>query len=168
MRLIVVDWEAALAQSQAGRALDALERNERREARATLDALKAALEAEEAELTALKDTLPRADFDERVRDFDQRVRRARRSAQEISASLQSRFSAAREALRGLALPELQAVMAELDADVALDARRVLAASPERDATEALVDRLDAAHPAQRALELLPPPEAAAAPGGGAP
>ncbi len=159
-RVIVVDWRDALSQSRIGRALVALEAEERRAARDQLDALKAELEAQESALAAARDGLEddaqaRAQFDARVRAFDQRVRRARRSAQEISSSMQQRFTAARAALEDQARPVLEELMRERGADIALDADRALLWTPEVDATQALIGLLDAVFSDRSAADLLP-------------
>lgn len=144
--VIVVDMDRALRESAASSALRERESVERRALRARLDALQAALEAEEAELVTLRDTLDKAAFEARVKDFDQRVRVARRTAQEDAAALQARFAAAEARLRDVIAPLLDALREQSGASVALDRRTVLSARAELDATDALIARLNAAQP----------------------
>lgn len=144
--VIVVDLDRALRDSAAAAALRELELAERRALRARLDDLQASLEAEEAELVRLRDELDKQAFDARVKDFDQRVRTARRSAQEEAAALQARFAEAEAALRAAVPPIVEALRRERTAALVVDRRLVLALRPDMDATEALIQRLNAALP----------------------
>ena len=161
--IVVVDMERVMREAAAAAALREIEGERRRALRAELDALQRSLEAEEAELTELRETTPRAEFDRRVRAFDQRVREARRRAQEAAEALQSRFAEASEALRAAADPLLDAVMAERGAVLAIEREQALRVGPGVDVTDALIARLDAAAPADRAVDLLPPAEPFAPP-----
>lgn len=151
--VLVVDLDRALRDSAAAVAQRAREAVERRALREKLDGMKRALEDEEAEMVVLRDTLPKAEFDKRVTDFDQRVRTARRVAQEDAAALQARIAAAQTALRQAAQPLMEALMRERGAVLVIDRNTALAVAPEFDATDALIARLDAAQPA-----LAPPPQ----------
>lgn len=146
MSVIVVDLDRALRDSAAAAALRELELTERRALRARLDALQAALEAEEAELVRLRDELDKAAFDARVQDFDQRVRTARRSAQEEAAALQARFAEAEAALRAAVPPIIETLRRDRTAALVLDRRYVLALRPDMDATDALIRSLNEAMP----------------------
>ncbi len=157
--VIVVDMARVMREAKAAQALRTIEIDERRALRERLDALKLELEAEEAAMVELRKTLPKEDFDLRVRDFDQRVRAARRGAQESSAALQARFTEALRALEAAAGPVIAAVMADRGAAVALDRRSVLRVAGQIEATDDVIARLDAAQPADRIEALMPdPPE----------
>lgn len=158
--VIVVDMARVLRDAEVARALRVIEIEARRALRVTLDEVKVSLEAEEAELVKLRATLPKDQFDVRVRAFDQRVRRERQEAQDKGAALQARFTAARTALEGAIQPVLAGLMRERGAVVALDRKAVLLVTEPQDATAELIVRLDAAQPA-RAAPALVPPEAAA-------
>jgi Skp family chaperone for outer membrane proteins len=145
-----------MREAKAAQALRTIEIDERRALREELDAMKLRLEAEEAEMVRLRQTLPKDQFDLRVRDFDQRVRAARRGAQEASAALQARFTQALRALEAAAGPVVAEVMAERGAAVALDRRAVLQVAPGVEATDDVIARLDAQRPADGAEALLPP------------
>jgi len=151
--VLVVDLDRALRESAAAVAQREREAAERRALREKLDGMKRALEEEEAEMVVLRDTLPREAFDKRVEDFDQRVRTARRVAQEEAAALQARIAAAQTALRAAAQPLMEALMRERGAVLVIDRNTALAVAPAFDATDALIARLDAARPA-----LTPPPQ----------
>lgn len=141
--VIVVDLERALRDSRAASALREEEVRARRALRAKLDAIQAALEAEEAEMVILRETLAKEAFDDRVRSFDQRVRAARRGAQEEAAALQARFATAQSALQAATVPLIEALMHERGAVLVIDRRTALGVAPGLDATDALIARLDA-------------------------
>jgi Skp family chaperone for outer membrane proteins len=159
---VVVDLERALGESAAARTLAEIEASERQALRARLDALREELEARESELVELREAAERGEltqqaFDDRVRAFDRRVRGERAAAQEAAAALQERFRAARAAMRGELEPALSQIMRQRGAELALDARQVVAASPGRDVTDALIAALDARLPPAAAARLLPAP-----------
>jgi Skp family chaperone for outer membrane proteins len=158
--VIVIDMARVMREAKAAQALRTVEVDERRALREELDALKLRLEREEAEMVELRRALPKDEFDLRVRDFDQRVRAARRGAQESAAALQARFTEALRALEAAAGPVIDAVMAERRAAVALDRRAVLRVSPGVEATDDVIARLDAAQPPERVEALIPPAPAA--------
>ena len=145
--VLVVDLDRVLRDSAPAVEQRALEVAERRALREKLDGMKRALEQEEAELVVLRDTLPKAAFDKRVTDFDQRVRAARRTAQEDAAALQARIAAAQAALQQAAQPLMEAMMRERGAVLVIDRKTALAVAPAFDATDALIARLDAMQPA---------------------
>jgi len=145
--VLVVDLDRVLRDSAPAVEQRALEVAERRALREKLDGMKRALEQEEAELVVLRDTLPKAAFDKRVTDFDQRVRAARRTAQEDAAALQARIAAAQAALQQAAQPLMEAMMRERGAVLVIDHKTALAVAPAFDATDALIARLDAMQPA---------------------
>lgn len=154
--VVVVDVAQVLRESAAAQALRELEFAERRALRSALDAVKESLELEEAELAELKGELPADQFEIRVRAFDDRVRQARRAAQEQAESLRGRYQAAGEALRSAVDPLLSALMSEIGATVAIGRGAALMAAPDADVTDALIARLNIAQPASTAAELLPP------------
>lgn len=149
--VLVVDLERALRDSAAASSLRAMEVAERRTLREKLDGMKTALEDEEAKMVVLRDTLPKEEFDVLVKDFDQRVRTARRVAQQDAAALQARFATAQASLEQAARPLIEALMREHGAVLVIDRRTALAVAPDFDATDALIARLNAAQPAAEAL-----------------
>jgi Skp family chaperone for outer membrane proteins len=153
---LVVDLQQVLREAAAAGALRAIEAEERRALRQQLDHLTETFRVEEAELTRLRTTLNKDSFDARVKDFDQRVRAARQSAQESSVAFQNRFAEAFGALEREAVPVVAALMAERGAVVALDRRSVLVFSDGADVTAEVIRRLDRALPASAARDLLPP------------
>lgn len=153
--VLVVDFDAALRDSAAARAIRDAEIAARAELQERFDAMQQALEAEEARMVDLRRTMERADFDRLVVEFDTRVRAARRDAQQAGAALQARFAEAQAALAAAARPILDALMAERGAAVVIDRKATLAAAPALDVTDALLERLNARMP--DAEGLLPPP-----------
>lgn len=144
--MLVVDLEAAVNDSAAGRALRDVEVAERRALQARFEEVRIALEAEEQEMARVRRDTPRRAFEERVVAFDQRVRAARRAAQEAGASLEARHAAGRRTLLAIAEPLLDALMVERDAAAVLDRAAVLRVDPDIDITQTLVEALNAAQP----------------------
>lgn len=156
-RVLVVDLERALRESRSASSLREEEVRQRRALRARLDAIQAELEAEEAEMVILRETLAKDAFDARVRDFDQRVRAARRGAQEEAAALQARFAAAQSDLQAATGPLIEAIMLERGAVLVIDRRTALGVAPGLDATDALIARLDARQLRQGSPSVTPRP-----------
>jgi Skp family chaperone for outer membrane proteins len=159
--VVVVNMQRVLEQAAAASQLRLIEREERQALRREMDALTAAFEEEEAELTALRERVDRGEidrqsFDERVQDFDRRVRAARQRAQEQSVAFQNRFAQAFAALEKEAAPVIDTLMRERGAAVALDRRTALVVAPGADITDEVIAELDRALPAVQAGALLPP------------
>lgn len=119
-----------------------------------------ALKAEEEELVALKQTLDEDAFEVRVRAFEDRVREARRGAQEKGAALQAAIAAARSDLRRRLTPVLVAIMRDKGATVLLDETQVVLSARELDVTDEAIARLNVVAPS---LALDYPPSSTVAP-----
>lgn len=156
--IIVIDMARVRQEAALAVALRDLELGERRELRQALDRMREALEAEEARLAALRDDLDRDAFDAQVRVFDDRVRLSRRQAQDAAEALQSRFAEAQRAFDARVRPVLEELMRDRGAGVAFERSSVLGVAQGRDATDALIRRLDLAAPASEAEALLPAPQ----------
>lgn len=154
--IVVVDMARVRGEAAAAEALRELELAERRALRQALDGLRESLEAEEAALAEARETLERDVFDVRVRAFEERVRLARRRAQEAGEALQTRFRDAERAFEARIVPVLETVMRDHGAVVAVDRAAVLAVGPGRDVTADLIRLLDEAVTAADAPALLPP------------
>jgi Skp family chaperone for outer membrane proteins len=157
-----VDIERALREAAVSMELEALEGADRRSLRMRLDALQQELAAEEADLVELRSATEnglaeRDVFDARVAEFDQKVRAARSMARDSASAMESRYRTARETLRGEMGPILDALIVERGAMVVIDARSTLRAVAAVDATDALIERLDAVFPEGSASRLLPQP-----------
>ncbi|SDZ93816.1 OmpH family outer membrane protein [Rubrimonas cliftonensis] len=155
--VLVVDMDAALRESAAARALREAELAARGELQKRFDAMQAELEAEETEMVRLRQTMPRLEFDKLVVAFDQKVRAARRDAQQSGAALQARFAQAQASLAAVARPMLEEIMRERAAALVIDRKSALAVAPELDVTAALMERMNARQP--DAAGLIPPPSA---------
>ncbi len=140
--VLIVNRNAVLENSAAARALQQTEREVLERVSAELARVKEELEAEEKELTALRNTLPPPDFDERARVFDRKVRSVRRADQERRALFQKFAQEARTALAS-ALPRvLEEVRHETGALVLMDAAAVAAVDPALDVTALAIRRYD--------------------------
>ncbi|MEO1612401.1 MAG: hypothetical protein AAFU55_08630, partial [Pseudomonadota bacterium] len=80
--IIVVDKERVLRESDVARRLAEREGAARSALQQKLSQLTSEIEREEAELTTLRDEVGRAEFDERVRAFNEKVQAARRTFQQ--------------------------------------------------------------------------------------
>ena len=112
--------------------------------------IEANLTEEERELTEARATLDQAEFRERARAFDEKVRRLRGEQDAKARALANRQEEARtEFVRGVS-PILSDMMSELNVDVLLDRRTVLTARSGVDITDRAVARIDAALPGEDA------------------
>lgn len=138
--VLIVDHEKALNESAPGQALRAL-LQERRAAqlRATAERDKA-MEAEETEIARIRDRLSRDEFEQRLRDFDQKVRQARRDNQEAIQAMQAENDAARRKLVQAMHLILRDILQERGATVLLNAQTVVMARGDIDVTAEAIER----------------------------
>lgn len=151
--IFVISRERILREATAARRLHEAEAEITERLQRRIDETKAAFAAEEEELTRLRGRLPNAEFEARVADFDQRVRLARRSAQESAAALQKGFQDARAEIVA-ALPGLiERLRIESGARIILNADQVLAADPAIDLTDRAIALMDAEGPSPQLPEI---------------
>ena len=145
-RVVVVSRDRILRESAAARRLRDAEAEMTEKLQRQIDGTKADFAAEEAELARLRGELPEAEFESRVAAFDQRVRLARRGAQERAAALQKGFQDAR-AIIAAALPGLmERLRVESGAAIVLNADQVLALEPAVDLSDRAIALVDAEGP----------------------
>lgn len=138
--VLIVNRTAVVENSAPALALRDTERTVRETVQRELDTVKAELEAEEQTLTTLKETMDPAEFAERARQFDRRVKEERRDAQERGAALIRFVQEARAALVS-ALPRvLEALRREAGALVILDSAAIAVADPGLDVTDEAIER----------------------------
>ncbi len=156
--ILIVNKERVVEASAPAESLRATERRIRARLEAELVRVKSELEAEELELTRLRDTLPREEFQARAVAFDRRVRHEREAAQRRGTLLLNFVSEAQNALRS-ALPRvLEQLRRDRGATLLLDAGAALAADPDADVTDEAIRRYDAA---MEGVSFDPPRELAA-------
>lgn len=149
----VVSRDRILREATAARRLREAEEEITARLQGQIDETKAAFAAEEEELARLRGELPEDEFDERVADFDRRVRLARRNAQERAAVLQTAFQDARAAIVA-ALPALmERLRVEAGASVVVNADQVLALDPAVDLTDRAIALFDAEGPSPEPPEI---------------
>ena len=160
--IVVISRERLLREAEASRRLREAEAELTERLQGQIDATKAVLATEEEDLARLRSEMPEAEFEARVADFDQRVRQARRIAQERATILQTAFQDARAAILA-ALPQLiERLRLEVGASVVLDADNVLAADGAIEMTDRAIALFDAEGPSPTLPEidlsgpLLPP------------
>ena len=138
--VLIVDHEKALNESAPGRALRAL-LQERRTAQLQVTAERdKAMEAEETEIARIRDRLSRAEFEERLQEFDQKVRQARRENQEAIQAMQAENDAARRKLVQAMHLILRDILQEKGATVLLNAQTVVMARGDIDVTNEVIER----------------------------
>lgn len=158
--VLVISQDRVLREAEAPAALAEREKQETLTLQAEIEAERAALQAEEAELAGLRGTLPDDEFEARANDFDERMRAARRSAQERITGLQARFRIGRERIIRY-LPSILAEVAQArGAQLVIDTSSVLIASPAIDVTDEVIaafDRRLGAGALERLLPRVAPP-----------
>lgn len=152
---LVVSRKRVLNETDHARVLIEAEASLSAELQSEVDALKESLTAEEQELTRLRATLDRESFDQRVAEFDRRVRHERRDTQERAAMLQNAFRDERVKLVDALGPVLEAVRQEHGASLILNSDVVLAADPVLDVTDEVIERFNAAVPPVTIPRLAP-------------
>ncbi len=151
--VVVVSRERILREAQAAHRLSAAEDEMTARLQGQIDETKVRFASEEEELARLRAELPASEFETRIADFDQRVRQARRVAQERAAALQKGFQDARAAIVA-ALPALiERLRVEAGARLVVNADQVLAADPSADLTDRAIALLDAEGPSPAIPEL---------------
>ena len=144
--VVVVSRERILREAAAANRLRVAEEEMTARLQGQIDATKVQFAEEEEELARLRAELSGPEFEARVADFDQRVRQARRVAQERAAILQKGFQDARAAIVA-ALPALmERLRVEAGARLVVNADQVLAADPAVDLTDRAIALFDADGP----------------------
>ncbi|MBK0398827.1 OmpH family outer membrane protein [Limibaculum sp. M0105] len=141
-QVLVVSRGQVLDEASAARRLAASEQSATDALQREIDAVKLELAAEEEELTRLRTTLSRDEFELRVAAFDQRVREERRRAQSLAASLQRAYRDARRHLVEALGPILEEVRVERGALAVIDAESVLAVDESIDVTARAIELFD--------------------------
>ncbi len=139
--VLIVDQDRVLNESAPGQALRALlqaRRTAQLQATAERDQ---AMEAEETEIARIRDQLSRDEFEERLQDFDQKVRQARRENQEAVQAMQTENDAARRKLIQAMHLILRDILQERGATVLLNAQTVIMARGDVDVTADVIERL---------------------------
>lgn len=160
-QVLVVSRDVVLSQARVAQALNDAESALTDELQAEVDAVKSRLSAEEQELTRLRSSMPRDEFDRRVQLFDQTVREERRRTQRRAAALQQAFRKARSQLVEALIPILVAVSRERGASIVIDRAQILLAHPSIDVTEDVIllfDEQVEMPPIPTLADVEPPPE----------
>lgn len=147
--ILTVSRQRLLNETRYARALAEAERRMTAELQARIDATKRELTEREQELTRLRGTLPRDEFEGLTEAFDRRVRRERREAQRLSAALQTAFRNERVKLLEMLDGFLEQVRVERGASLILNRDDAIASDPAIDITDEVLSRFDAN---------VPPPE----------
>lgn len=154
-QVIVVSRKRVLNETEHAKALIAAETRLTAELQGEVDSVKEALTAEEHELARLRAILDRESFEQRVAEFDSRVRRERRDTQERAAILQNAFRDERVKLVDALGAVLDAVRLAHGASLILNSDVVLAADPVLDVTDEVIERFNITVPPVTIPRLAP-------------
>lgn len=105
--------------------------------------IETALTSEERALTEVRAELDPAEFRDRARIFDEKVRRLRAEQDAKARALANLQEEARETFVRRVSPVLSELLSEIGADVLLDRRMVLTAGAGVDITDRAISRIDA-------------------------
>ena len=140
--ILTISRQRLLNETRYARAISRAEHRLTTELQARIDATKRELTDREQELTRLRGTLPRDEFEAQTAAFDRRVRSERREAQRLSAALQSAFRSERVKLLELLEGFIEQVRAERGASVILNRDDAIASDPALDITGEVIARFD--------------------------
>ncbi|MEL6280255.1 MAG: OmpH family outer membrane protein [Pseudomonadota bacterium] len=155
--VLIIDMSRLLREAEAAQRINVQADELRKSFNLDIEQRRAALRAEEEELVALRESLPRDAFDQRVASFEERVRLLKRDARELSSRLQRAVSAANEQLRRAATTILVQIMNERGARVMLEKRDIILSANDLEVTDEVIRRLDAAN-FDISLEILESPD----------
>ena len=141
--ILVVSRKRLLNDTASAQALLRAEIKLTAELQLRIDAIKAELAKEEQELARLRPTLDREVFDDRVAEFDRRIRAQRREAQQQAAVLQSLFRAERLKLIEALGPLLEEARMAHGSSIILNSDQALASDPMLDITDEVIARFNA-------------------------
>lgn len=144
--ILTASRQRLLNDTRYARALARAEQRMTNELQSRIDATRRELTEREQELTRLRGTLPREEFEALTAAFDRRVRRERREAQGLSSALQGAFRNERVKLLEMLDEVLERVRAERGASLILNQDDAIASDPALDITEEVVARFDRAVP----------------------
>ena len=144
--ILVIDQEALYSRSAAARGIAEQDKSLREALTGELDADGERLRAREAELTELRETLLKSEFDALAREFETDVREFRARAQRERGLLDQALQNARRELRRAAQPVLIDVMRRRGALVLLDKGQVVLSVRTLDVTDEAIALLDQAVP----------------------
>jgi len=143
--ILIVSQEDLFANSALGKDILQLEQNDRDILIEEGRRIGAAFVAEEQQLTALRDTLPVAEFQVLADAFDKKVVAARALQETSDANLIANIEARRRNFYGVITPILAQVMQRYNATVIIDRRSALLFDRNLDITREAIEFLDKAY-----------------------
>lgn len=142
----IVSHERLLRETAIARLLRKEEQRMTEVLQRQVDQAKLALAGEEAELASARDELSKEAFEQRIKDFDARMRRARQLTQERSGILQKGFQEARAKFVAAIPVVIEELRIESGATLILNADQVLAAERSLDLTDRAIRLFDSIAP----------------------
>lgn len=132
--VVIVSRERMLRDVEAAKILADTERRFAASLQEQIDRANDTFASEEAEIAEMRGSVSSSELSERITDFDQRMRRWRRTAQERAGELQRGFQESRAQIVAFLPQVLEQLRRETGAHVVVNADQVLAADPALDAT----------------------------------
>lgn len=144
--IIVISRERLLREVNAAQTLASAEQTYTAELQKQIDTFREVLSQEEAEIARLRAELATDDLNQRIADFDRRLRQGRRISQERAAELQAGFQRSRARIVASLPRILEILRQETGAQFVLNAEQVLAADPALDMTARAIELYNAEGP----------------------
>lgn len=151
--IMVVDPQAAMLQSKAGKLVRAEHERYRQSLQNELEAGRKALTETESELMKQKSVLTQDAWQQKARSFDKRVMEFNQHFQKVNLAVEKSYRAAMADL-GRAFAEVTAEVAnEVGSNLVLPMQQVVLHDPHMDLTAAVIERMNTKYPSVS----FPPP-----------
>lgn len=144
--ILIVDFQAALRESEAFAAVEREAERLRDVFRAEFAVLERELREVERQLGAERDDVPPEEFNARRRAFEERVVEAQRAAQERRAALDRATRTATDRIRDRLIEIVSVIARDRGATLVLERETVVLVSVDLDITDMAIERLNAALP----------------------
>ncbi len=152
--IMVVDPQAVLQRSKAGKAIRAQHDHYLQAMQSELESNRKALKDTEAELMRQKAVLPQDTWQQKARDFEQRVVEMNQHYQRGAMAVEKSYRTAIESLTRAFDQVTEEVASEVGCNLILPIQQVVLHDPRMDLTSAIIDRMDRQFPSVD----FPPPE----------
>lgn len=144
--VIVVDHQAAMQQTAAGKAIAAQNDHWRKTFEADFEARSKALKVEEAELIKQKPVLSQDIWQQKARTFEQGVMEFNQTYQRARQAVEKSYRQALATLGRAFEQEIQEIANELGANLVLPKQQTHLYDPRMDVTALVIERLNKKHP----------------------
>ena len=144
--IMVVDPQAVLQRSKAGKAIRAQHDHYLQAMQSEMDANRKALKDTEAELMQQKAVLPQDTWQQKARDFEQRVVELNQRYQKGAMAVEKSYRTAIASLTRAFDQVTEEVAGEVGCNLILPIQQVVLHDPRMDLTSAIIERMDRKFP----------------------